>query len=237
MDSSLVQHTKRQISSETPSLLDNAVEGLLYAVIFLSPWAFGCTDAVGEFYLTFGISLILLLGCARWMTGSPPAWRGRRTGASLLVGTCVLAASAATHLLPVPNGVREWIAPGVAQWLAPAEWLGAQDDPSIWNAGRGLTVYSGGSFLMLVRLGLTAGLCLVIGTMPNLRRVLFRTSVLTTVLGTALALFGIAQHYGSHDQLLYWSIPIEGGLGFGPFANRNHYPFFLNLTLGLAIGL
>ncbi|WP_144059952.1 O-antigen ligase family protein [Rhodopirellula sallentina] len=52
-----------------------------------------------------------------------------------------------------------------------------------------------------------------------------------------VAIFGIAQYYSVQGQLLYWPTAIDGGLGFGPFVNRNHFPFFLNLTLGLAVGL
>ncbi len=101
---------------------------------------------------------------------------------------------------------------------------------------------SGSYYFSLRVLGLVAlfvvvcGLCrhevpsAVMGTF------LLRLSIAAAALGTALALFSIAQRFSSPPNKLYWFYDISMH-GFGPFMNRNHYPFFANMTLGLAVGL
>ena len=49
-------------------------------------------------------------------------------------------------------------------------------------------------------------------------------------------LLGIAQSLSSPRNVVYWSIATQGAV-LGPFICRNHYPFYLNLCIGLAQGL
>lgn len=220
-----------------PTPLDKAIEFVLLAVIVLSPWMFGCTDAIGEFYLTLGLAAALILGCVRWLTVTRFVWRGGPTGLYLITGFVILALAAASHLITIPDGLFGILAPGKLTWSSMPMSQPPGAETNAWPAATSVAMYQGGSFLVLVRVSLLVGLALVIGSMPNRTQVLLRLSVVAAFLGTALAFFGLAQHFGSHEGLLYWTIKVEGGLGFGPFINRNHYPFFLNLALGLTIGL
>src|SRR5438046_3197271 len=65
---------------------------------------------------------------------------------------------------------------------------------------------------------------------------LLRLSGLAFLNGTALAFFAILQFLSSSPNQIYWSIPIPG-MGFGPFICRNHFPFYVNICLGLSVGL
>src|SRR5262249_37239112 len=54
--------------------------------------------------------------------------------------------------------------------------------------------------------------------------------------GTLLCLFGLIQYFTSPRELLYWSVPSIGQV-FGPFVSRNQFAFYVNLCIGLALGL
>ncbi len=63
-----------------------------------------------------------------------------------------------------------------------------------------------------------------------------RLAVAATVNGTALSLFALLQFFGAPHQTLYWTVP-AGVEVFGPFICRNHFPFYVNVCLGLGAGL
>lgn len=44
------------------------------------------------------------------------------------------------------------------------------------------------------------------------------------------------QFFSPSEREIYWYFEL-GERGFGPFINRNHYPFYANMTLGLATGV
>ena len=51
-----------------------------------------------------------------------------------------------------------------------------------------------------------------------------------------LSLFALFQFFGSPHQTVYWTFA-TGAEVFGPFICRNHFPFYVNLCVGLAAGL
>jgi len=63
-----------------------------------------------------------------------------------------------------------------------------------------------------------------------------RLSVAAVANGTLLALFALLQFFTSPHDTLYWTFPSQGQV-FGPFICRNHFPFYLNVCVGLAGGL
>ncbi len=112
------------------------------------------------------------------------------------------------------------------------------------NARAALSLNPSGSYYFSLRiLALVALFAVVCGlcrseltAAPWLGSFLLRLSIVAAVLGTSLALFSIAQRFSSPPNKLYWFYDISMH-GFGPFINRNHYPFFANMTLGLSVGL
>lgn len=213
-------------------------EWILYGCVVLAPWAFGCTGATAEFGLTAGIGIALLAYGVGSLVDGPVRWNGRRPSFFVMLGLLGLASVAAIHQWILPTGLIQTLAPGVAKWtqwnlqeVVSASWLPR------WDVGQRLSLYPAGSFQVMFRLLLLVGVFVVVQNFRSPRACLHRLSLVAATTGTMLALFGLAQHFGSHDGLVYWTYDIEGGLGFGPFVNRNHYPFFLNLCLGLTIGL
>lgn len=247
-------HFSSQDSKNAYLRAQQIIEALVYVIILASPWAFGCTDPQFEFYLTCAASAVLLVFSVCLLTIGIPSWNAGKTGLLVLASTIGLVLVTLIQLVPLPSGLVSLLAPGVSEWSGWAVDLSVSDEPSMgssavgssgdgWFVGNALGLYQslglyrGGSFQMLVRLLMISGLFGVVCCLQRPRDVLRRLSWVAAAVGTALAIFGIAQHFGSRDGLVYWTIPVEGGLGFGPFINRNHYPFFLNLTLGLTLGL
>lgn len=218
------------------------IEFVMMLAIVASPWAFGCASGRFEFFLVCGVAVVLLLTSVWMLCAGVGRWRGGPTAWWFLGGLVGLATVAAIQLAPLPTALVGALAPGVDQWSEPAGLLESSDlptasgDASAVRANR-LGLNPGGSYAAMVRLLLIAGIFVSVMMWRDARSCLRRLSIVAAVVGTALAIFGLAQHFGSHDGLVYWTVKVESGLGFGPFINRNHYPFFMNLTLGLTAGL
>jgi O-antigen ligase len=63
-----------------------------------------------------------------------------------------------------------------------------------------------------------------------------RLAVVVLANGAALAMFGLLQFFTAPRNQLYWSFDSQGGV-FGPFVNRNHFACYINLCIGLGLGL
>ena len=214
-------------------------------MVLFAPWPFGCTEAVWEFALFAGLSLAQFAFGVWLITGERVEWHGGQSGLVIIAGMLGLAAVAALQLVDLPISVVSMLAPGVEFWTTAHDSAGkiamvdasGVNEAERWFAGSKIGLNAGGSFQFMIRILTAAWLFGMICFFHRPDRTLRRLSVAAVLVGTALALFGIAQYFGSHDRLAYWMFEIKGGLGFGPFVNRNHYPFFLNLSLGLTIGL
>ncbi len=68
---------------------------------------------------------------------------------------------------------------------------------------------------------------------PKRLRLLVRT---IAVFGFFLAIFGLTQSFTSPDKL-YWIRDTPQSQAFGPFINRHHFAGYMELTLGLPLGL
>src|SRR5262249_46784483 len=54
--------------------------------------------------------------------------------------------------------------------------------------------------------------------------------------GSALSLFALSQSLSAPPTMVYWSISTRGTV-FGPFIDRDHFPFYVCLCIGLSAGL
>jgi len=74
---------------------------------------------------------------------------------------------------------------------------------------------------------------LVFTDTPHRLRLLVRT---ITIFGFFLAVFGLTQSFASPTRVL-WVRELAQSTAFGPFINRHHFAGYMELTLGLALGL
>lgn len=66
---------------------------------------------------------------------------------------------------------------------------------------------------------------------------LVRLAWFLILLGFAVSLFGIVQHFTSEGEIYWVRKPVEGGDIFGPYVNRNHFAGFVELVLPVGLAL
>lgn len=74
---------------------------------------------------------------------------------------------------------------------------------------------------------------LVFTDSPHRLRLLVRTII---IFGFFLAIFGLTQSFVSPNRV-YWVRELAQSTAFGPFINRHHFAGYMELTLGLPLGL
>jgi O-antigen ligase/tetratricopeptide (TPR) repeat protein len=211
------------------------MEGTLLALVCLSPWAYGAVHPGFEFLLNAGVALLLLLWAARILV------EGRLTWARCPVAVCLAALFllGAWQLTPLSDAALERLSPGTARLygqLLPAhhEVLpGEQERPT---ARRMLTLEPGATRRELVRLLAVLLVFAVVRNNTSSMASFRRLSLAVLIDGALLSVFALAQFFSSPHHLVYWRYPSLGNV-FGPFINRNHFACYVNLCLGLGVGL
>lgn len=214
-----------------------AIEMIAFGLVGLAPWAFFCVPPAFESVLRAGVFIILALWAARMVIEGRPVW----TNCPAFYCLAALVLWCNLQLVPLPNLAS--ISPNTVrlyeQFLSPnSEVLPFGIDrikpPSM--PGSTLSVYPENTRFEMVRL--LALVCLFAAALCNLSLAgsLRRLSILAMINGAALALFGLLQYYSSPHDTIYWSMQFKGNNYFLT-AGRNHTPFYLNICLGLSVGL
>lgn len=234
------------------SSLAIAIELVVMALVVGPAWAFGCVHPPFELWIAYGIGVVLLLAAAWKVMRNQTEWLARPSSIMVASGLYGLFLISTLQYLPIGSGVvslvspaasaeRAKLLPEVREVLKTVESSVAPDATTTVQSTLSLNP-SGSYYFSLRILGLVAlfvvvcGLCRSEVTSTMFGSFLLRLSIAAAMVGTAMALFSIAQKFSSPPNKLYWYYDISQH-GFGPFINRNHYPFFANMTLGLAVGL
>jgi O-antigen ligase/tetratricopeptide (TPR) repeat protein len=215
------------------------MEGLLLALVCLSPWAYGSVHAGAQFLLDAGVAALVALWALRMLLEGEFRWQ-KCPIAICLAGLFLLGAC---QIAPLgPDLVRK-ISPVTAALFAealptPREELPLNQrlDDVAPPPGSTLSVCPFATRRELIQL---LAAFLVWATIRNnlaSPALLRRLSIAAVANGGLLALFGLVQFFASPRETLYWSYVAPGEV-FGPFVNRNHFAFYINLCIGLACGL
>jgi O-antigen ligase len=221
------------------ALLRALIEAGVLALVCLAPWAFGAGEPLFEFGLYLGLAILLLLWTARVFVEWRLALR-KCPVAFCLLGLAVLAL---WQLLPLPHPVLQALAPGTAavyERLLPADRevlpSGEPADVVVPSPGSTLSLYPGATRQEFVRLVAVLLLFAVVRHNMTDAACLQRLCVAAVVNGTLLALFALIQFFSAPPDTLFWNYRVPTRV-FGPFISRNHYPFYLNMCIGLGTGL
>jgi O-antigen ligase/tetratricopeptide (TPR) repeat protein len=229
-----------------PSAHDRAVtvilrgmEGVLLLLVILSPWCYGAVHPGFEFLLDAGIGVLLLLWAVRMLLEGQLTWK-KSPVAVCLAGLFLLGIWQVT---PLP---RSWLAPlspataRLYDQLLPAEpevlSAGVERPSASAPPGSTLSLYPGVTRKELARL---LAVFLVFAFVRNnlvSTAALMRLSIVALVNGAMLSLFALAQFFSAPPKTVYWIYPTLGQV-FGPFINRNHFPYYVNMCIGLGLGL
>lgn len=208
-------------------------------LVAASPWAFGAIDSYFESLLYFGLATVLGLWCLRWLIDWRLEWRWDPIPLVLagLMLVCLMQA------VPLPRGMLERLSPTAARIYS--ELLPSQPEQlppggvPVTNpqpAGSTLSLYPAGTrYLMLQLLAVLLTYSVVRNNLTGLAS-LRRLAWVSVINGVALAFVALLQHFTSPPNVIYWRFA-SPGTSFGPFVCRNHFPFYMNICLGLGLGL
>jgi tetratricopeptide (TPR) repeat protein len=215
------------------------MEGVVLALVCLSPWGFGSTETLFELLIDVGIGLVLVLWGARMVLLGQLTWKK----CPVAVGLAALFLLGLWQVVPLGRTSLGVLAPhtaGLYGQLLPAhrEALpgGQAPDVPAGPVGSTLSLYPAATRVELVRL---LGVFLLFAAVRNniaSPASLRRLSVVALANGALLALFGVVQFFTSARGTVYWTYA-TGGNVFGPFLNRNHFAWYMNLCVGLGLGL
>jgi O-antigen ligase/tetratricopeptide (TPR) repeat protein len=220
-------------------LLQAGMEAIVLALVVLAPWAFGGVEPEYELVLFTGVAALLSLWTARMLL----EWRLRWTKCPVTLCLAALYLGGIWQVTPLPRGVLSWLSPATARMydqLLPSqpELLPLSEEMPVVNPPPGSTIslYPGATQTTLLRL--LAVFLLYVAVRTNIASAagLRRLSVVALANGMLLALLGVIQFFTSPGHTVYWNYPTEGRV-FGPFINRNHFAFYINMCIGLGSGL
>ncbi len=217
-------------------LVKGGMEAILLLMIMASPWVYGAVHPGFELLLDVGIGLLLALWGGRMLLEGQFTWQ-KCPVAIFLAGLFLLGTWQTTSL---SRPVLEWMSPATArlyQQLLPIDSEVLPDGTKVTSpAGHTVSVNPGATRKQTLRL---LAVFLVFAVVRNnlvSALALRRLCVVCLINGLFLAVFAFVQSATSPRNMLYWTYPSLGNV-FGPFVNRNHYPFYVNVCIGLAAGL
>lgn len=215
-----------------------AMESIVLALVCLSPWAFGAVEPNVENLLFAALAFLLILWAVRILVVGTVELR--KCPVSLCLAGLVLLGIG--QVISLPRDLIKAISPETVrtydQYLPSQPEVLPYGEPSE-NAntppGTTLSLYSSATGEMLFRIVCILLLFSVVRNNLTSPAAFRRLSVVALLNGTLLALLAIAQYFSSPQNVLYWTFPSPGRV-FGPFICRNHFPFYLNVCIGLGIG-
>lgn len=214
------------------------MEGLLLALVVLSPWAYGSIHPGFELLLDTGLALLLMLWAVRGLLQGQFSWK------KCPVALCLAAlfVTAVWQLVPWPEHWLARLSPQTFEYyrrLLPSQpeilpsSQGAVVAPS---AGSSLSISPGTTQREAIRLLALFLLFVLVRNNLTSASQFQRLSIVVFANGVLLSLFAVVQFFTCGLHLLYGVYPTDGA-AFGPFICRNHFPYYINLCLGLGLGL
>lgn len=220
------------------------MEGIVLLMVAVSPWFFGAVDPVFEYALLACISLIAVLWGVRAILDRQFLWFA--CPVALCLGLIFLAGI--LQLVPMPSFMLYVASPMTADLnsdLRPQQpEVIAEGEPSASHAPwPTISVYPHATQQWLVRL--LAVLVLFAAVRVNIAstEALRRLAWVAFINGVALAVFALVQFVRAKskgpagDEIYRVYGYLTRGQVFGPFINRNHFPYYLNICIGLGVGL
>ena len=215
--------------------LRKSSEALILLVLILAPWAFGGVHPISKNFITMGLGLVMVFWAIELLISPRPIF----TRFQLPIATLALLAGlqlipmgrVAALLSPVGAKMKSDMFPQEPEVLAD----GTTFQVPFWTARGRTSVYPAATLnraYWLVLMGLLFTRVQDLANVNTLRRLCFAC----LVNGCVLSYFSVFQHFMAERNLIYGKFPSLGA-AFGPFVNRNHFAFYINICFGLSLGL
>ena len=214
--------------------LRKASEAILLLLVVVSPWAFGATHPISRYVIVTGVSLTLLFWAIELLIAPSSIitkFQLPLIGIVLLVYLTVLPlGDFAGVLSPEGARIKSELLPVQVESLA----NGQVAEIPFWTARGRISFYPAETMrraFWMVLMALLFTRIQNLATVDSLRRL-----CLTCLInGSILSYFAVFQHFASDPGEIYWFYPSLGA-SFGPFINRNHFAFYINICFGLSLG-
>jgi tetratricopeptide (TPR) repeat protein len=212
-------------------VLTRFAQSLIILTLVVAPFPFGSVGIYWVFMMEMSVCFLLVMWVAIQM-----ADRGVSLVVTWLAWPVVgLLCFLLLTLAPLDEKILEALsATSRAHYQSAADMLAklGPSDPPLWRIS--LTPFdTTGEILKLVSYVAFFFLCL---NLLRHRRGFVAAIYALTLTGIAVAILGIAQNIWSNGKI-YWVVESGSGTPFGPFANHNHFAGYIELVLGLSLGL
>jgi tetratricopeptide (TPR) repeat protein len=209
--------------------LAGILEALVIALVCISPWV---PETRSPFFLYGTLGLLLAIWGGRLLLQGRIVWH--KCPVTLCLALLFL--SGIWQLIPFSRPVLSTVTPGTAalyERLLPAEPEIIPGDPMAPSSRARWPLSLNPQATRNQVMELLAVFLLFIMVRNNVKPAsgLRRLSLAVCANGTLLALYGLVQFFNSYGAGL-----VEDA-GLGPFLNREHFASYLNLALGLGVGV
>lgn len=219
-------------------VLERTVEVVLLALITFTPWFFAGMDPFAEWIISLGVVVLALL----WAAHTLLSWRLTIPRCYLTLCLVGLFAYVGWQVTPLSPELLKTLSPSayeLRQQMLPAQ-------PEVVSGGGVSGVHTSGPVTLslypyatrtaLGQIAILFVFFFAARTLATSSGAFKRLAVVVVLNGTALVVFGLVQNLSSGSHLLYWTYQTDG-TAYGPFVNRNHFAFYINLSLGVGLGL
>ena len=220
-----------------PRAIRTAGEAVLGLLAFGTVWPFGSVDALWESVAFAGVALLMALWAAHAALTRQLQFRFDAP-ALLLAGLVLLSG---LQLLPLPAGAVRMLSPSSARLheeMRPAESeiLPGEAEAVPRPTSFPISLDPRATRIFACRLFALLAIYLAARNWLASRESFRRLAWGALLNGVALAAFALGQYFSAPPSTIYWTVPTDGA-AFGPFICRNHYPDYLALCAGLALGI
>ncbi|MCS6977577.1 MAG: O-antigen ligase family protein, partial [Gemmatales bacterium] len=184
-----------------------------------------------------GVGLLLVLWGVRMVLERRPLLR--RT--PFLTVLAAWFALGVVQIIPLPPVLLRMLSPETVRLydaLLPTEPETLSNSEEVrppLERGKTLSVYPGATRRFLLRLLALLALFAVVQENVASEASLRRLTIAATINGFALALLALFQYFRGPPNVIYGTFTAPAEV-FGPFVCRNHFPFYLNMCIGLGLG-
>lgn len=215
------------------------IEIIVILITMISPWIMGSVEPGAEFCLLSSVGLLLILWSIRLLAEGGFTW----AACSLTVAIASMLLFSLFQLIPLPRSILHLVSPAnvsLHDQLYPAnseillgETKGIVNDYSFQSS---ISLSPAATRVGCIRLLAIFLLFIIVRHNVLSSASLKRLSIAAVVNGALLSLFAFIQFFSSPVQTIYWTFPVLG-IPFGPFICKNHFPFYVNVCMGLGIGI
>jgi O-antigen ligase/tetratricopeptide (TPR) repeat protein len=218
------------------------MEGIVLLMVAVAPWLYGAVDPFSEYLLFASVALIGALWAVRTAIDGHFLWFSCPIALCLVL----LFVLGVVQIFPLPKYVAAIASPAAVSLNAELrphqpEVLREGEPPVAVTPWSTISVYPFATQQWLVRLLALIVLFAAIRVNIASTAALQRLAWVAFATGVALSVFAVYQFAQQRTAGPHVPVKVFGnetrGIPFGPFICRNHFPDFINICIGLAIGL